>query len=253
MALICTVTDMKHWQPFPLRAIWRVWVCVLCFAGGGCGAWPSIVTPHHFPVCFREWFTQKSVVCVCTYMHTVWYVCTRLCCFFFSQKNARGDQIICVCVCACVFHAGGMPAPEQSPVTEERLLLTIRDSSTGRNMEADNTANNILASVKEQVVCLFCWHFAKNPPISHITALFKLFMNHFVKWHLQNAKLSNDSQILPRRNPSGKACGLFFPATLCHEPCCHSNHTTYLCSTELAAESCHLSVCGTMKRFFICL
>ncbi|XP_035762620.1 plakophilin-4-like [Neolamprologus brichardi] len=46
--------------------------------------------------------------------------------------------------------SGGMPAPEQSPVTEEGLLLTIRDSSTGRNMEADNTANNILASVKEQ-------------------------------------------------------------------------------------------------------
>lgn len=46
-----------------------------------------------------------------------------------------------------------MPAPEQSPVTEEGLLLTIRDSSTGRNMEADNTANNILASVKEQVRC----------------------------------------------------------------------------------------------------
>ncbi|XP_070770917.1 plakophilin-4 isoform X1 [Enoplosus armatus] len=45
---------------------------------------------------------------------------------------------------------GGMPAPEQSPVTEEGLLLTIRDSSAGRNMEADNTANNILASVKEQ-------------------------------------------------------------------------------------------------------
>lgn len=43
-----------------------------------------------------------------------------------------------------------MPAPEQSPVTEEGLLLTIRDRSTGRNMEAENTANNILASVKEQ-------------------------------------------------------------------------------------------------------
>lgn len=35
-------------------------------------------------------------------------------------------------------------------MTEEGLLLTIRNSSTGRNMEADNTANNILASVKEQ-------------------------------------------------------------------------------------------------------
>ncbi|KAM9709135.1 LOW QUALITY PROTEIN: plakophilin-4-like [Menidia menidia] len=43
-----------------------------------------------------------------------------------------------------------MPAPEQSRTTEEGLLLTIRDSSTGRKMEADNTANNILASVKEQ-------------------------------------------------------------------------------------------------------
>uniref|UniRef100_A0A8C2ZB86 Plakophilin 4 n=1 Tax=Cyclopterus lumpus TaxID=8103 RepID=A0A8C2ZB86_CYCLU len=43
-----------------------------------------------------------------------------------------------------------MPAPEQSPVTEEGLLLTICNSSTGRNMESDNTANHILASVKEQ-------------------------------------------------------------------------------------------------------
>ncbi|KAF1382494.1 hypothetical protein PFLUV_G00144370 [Perca fluviatilis] len=48
------------------------------------------------------------------------------------------------------FSQGRMPAPEQSPVTEEGLLLTIRDSSTRRNMDADNTANNILASVKEQ-------------------------------------------------------------------------------------------------------
>lgn len=45
-----------------------------------------------------------------------------------------------------------MPAPEQSPATEEGHLLTIRDGPTGRSMEADsNTANNILASVKEQV------------------------------------------------------------------------------------------------------
>ncbi|KAM4561218.1 plakophilin-4 isoform 4-T4 [Fundulus diaphanus] len=43
-----------------------------------------------------------------------------------------------------------MPAPEQSPVTEEGLLVTIRDSSAGRKMETDSTANNILASVKEQ-------------------------------------------------------------------------------------------------------
>lgn len=55
-------------------------------------------------------------------------------------------MVIMVCV-----RTGGMPAPEQSPVTEEGLLLTIRDGSTGRKMEAENTANNILASVKEQV------------------------------------------------------------------------------------------------------
>lgn len=73
--------------------------------------------------------------------------------FFFLISlwwSFSGDQII-LCV-----HTGGMPAPEQSPVTEEGLLLTVCDSSTGRNMEADNTANNILASVKEQVVCLLC-------------------------------------------------------------------------------------------------
>ncbi|XP_058509929.1 plakophilin-4-like isoform X10 [Solea solea] len=45
---------------------------------------------------------------------------------------------------------GGMPAPEQSPVTEEGLLLTIRDTLPGRRMEVDSTPNNILASVKEQ-------------------------------------------------------------------------------------------------------
>nr|XP_020450488.1 plakophilin-4 isoform X2 [Monopterus albus] len=43
-----------------------------------------------------------------------------------------------------------MPAPEQSPVTEEGLLLTVRDTSTGRSMETESTPNNILASVKEQ-------------------------------------------------------------------------------------------------------
>uniref|UniRef100_A0A3B3ZSM9 Uncharacterized protein n=1 Tax=Periophthalmus magnuspinnatus TaxID=409849 RepID=A0A3B3ZSM9_9GOBI len=42
-----------------------------------------------------------------------------------------------------------MPAPEQSPGTEEGPLLKIRP--TGRSMEKDITANNILASVKEQV------------------------------------------------------------------------------------------------------
>ncbi|XP_072300444.1 plakophilin-4 isoform X2 [Eucyclogobius newberryi] len=41
-----------------------------------------------------------------------------------------------------------MPAPEQGPVAAEGPLLKIR--STGHSMEKDTTANNILASVKEQ-------------------------------------------------------------------------------------------------------
>lgn len=57
-----------------------------------------------------------------------------------------GEFTDCVCV-----YVGGMPAPDQSPVMEEGLLLNIRDTSTGRRMEKDTTANNILASVKEQV------------------------------------------------------------------------------------------------------
>ncbi|XP_031413982.1 plakophilin-4 isoform X3 [Clupea harengus] len=45
---------------------------------------------------------------------------------------------------------GGMPAPEQSPVMEEGLLLPIRDRAANHGMEPDTTATNILASVKEQ-------------------------------------------------------------------------------------------------------
>lgn len=117
------------------------------------------------------------VVCLRTHARTqfVWYVCTELWVFSFFpfQKSACGDQIM-LCVCVCVFCTGGMPAPEQSPVTEEGLLLTIRDSSTGRNMEADNTANNILASVKEQVLRLFGLFRSKSPLI-HVT--------HLILWH----------------------------------------------------------------------
>nr|XP_046218778.1 plakophilin-4-like isoform X3 [Oncorhynchus gorbuscha] len=45
-----------------------------------------------------------------------------------------------------------MPAPEQSPAMEEGLPLTVREGAQlpDRNMEADSTANTILASVKEQ-------------------------------------------------------------------------------------------------------
>ncbi|XP_053483435.1 plakophilin-4 isoform X3 [Ictalurus furcatus] len=45
---------------------------------------------------------------------------------------------------------GGMPAPEQSPMSEEGLLLPIKDQLANHNMESESTANNILASVKEQ-------------------------------------------------------------------------------------------------------
>uniref|UniRef100_A0AAY4CTE0 Plakophilin 4 n=1 Tax=Denticeps clupeoides TaxID=299321 RepID=A0AAY4CTE0_9TELE len=43
-----------------------------------------------------------------------------------------------------------MPAPEQNPMMEEGLLLSIRDGATNHSMEPDRTATNILASVKEQ-------------------------------------------------------------------------------------------------------
>ncbi|XP_062862376.1 plakophilin-4-like isoform X2 [Trichomycterus rosablanca] len=43
-----------------------------------------------------------------------------------------------------------MPAPEQSPGSEEGLLLPIKDLLANHNMESESTANTILASVKEQ-------------------------------------------------------------------------------------------------------
>ncbi|XP_030641804.1 plakophilin-4-like [Chanos chanos] len=45
---------------------------------------------------------------------------------------------------------GGMPAPEQNPVSEEGLLLPLREGLPAHGMESDSTATNILASVKEQ-------------------------------------------------------------------------------------------------------
>lgn len=73
-----------------------------------------------------------------------------------------------------------MPAPEQSPVTEEGLLLTIRDGSAGRNMEAENTANNILASVKEQVACPDPW----NPSVIMMISDQNINSNlYFIKLH----------------------------------------------------------------------
>lgn len=59
--------------------------------------------------------------------------------------------------------AGGMPAPEQSPVMEEGLLLPIRDGGANHAMEPDSTATNILASVKEQVQC--CLFLMGLPPL----------------------------------------------------------------------------------------
>ena len=87
-------------------------------------------------------------MCVCACACVSVHVCVCVC------------ACVCVCVCVCVrvrvrvrvcMRAGGMPAPEQSPAMEEGLLLTRHRGSSGHNMEADTTANHILASVKEQV------------------------------------------------------------------------------------------------------
>lgn len=129
----------------------------------------SVVSPHT---------NTQSCMCVQDLFCFIWgFFCSSFC--FFFQKSACGDQImlcVCVCVVRCV-HIGGMPAPEQSPVTEEGLLLTISDSSAVRNMEADSTANNILASVKEQVVCFLHSCFARTPLLLHLSynGMFKLF------------------------------------------------------------------------------
>lgn len=152
------------WQWFALSQTWNidslflfgpygVCGCAFVFASGG-SVWPLIVTPYHSLVCSGEWLTQR-MLCVCTCMHSLG--CVDKIYFFPPEERLWWSSCcvwLCVYVCVCL-HTGGMPAPEQSPVSEEGLLLTIRDSSTGRNMEADNTANNILASVKEQVVCFF--------------------------------------------------------------------------------------------------
>lgn len=153
--MICTVTQKWNTdRPFFLFGdIWRVWVCV-CVLVAACDHWQSLL--NTLPVCIREWLTQR-IQCLRTHAHTG--MCGQDCSPHLSPEERLWWSSCCVCVCvwlcACI-HAGGMPAPEQSPVTEEGHLLTIRDSSTGRNMEADsNTANNILASVKEQVLRLF--------------------------------------------------------------------------------------------------
>uniref|UniRef100_A0A7N4P4T8 Plakophilin 4 n=1 Tax=Sarcophilus harrisii TaxID=9305 RepID=A0A7N4P4T8_SARHA len=46
--------------------------------------------------------------------------------------------------------AGGMPAPEQTPLVEEGLQQTSQETSTDPGMEPETTATTILASVKEQ-------------------------------------------------------------------------------------------------------
>lgn len=91
-----------------------------------------------------------SISGVCLHTHARRLLCARTRLFF-----TRMPLVTRSCVCACLCVPGGMPAPEQSPVTEEGLLLTIREGSARHAMQADTTANNILASVKEQVVCFF--------------------------------------------------------------------------------------------------
>lgn len=112
MAASCTVTSIKHWRPCSTGP-YCPWECVLLVMAAREFRYSPLITLSR---------VRKGL--------------------FFPG----GMMVIMVCV-----QTGGMPAPEQSPVTEEGLLLTIRDGSTGRKMEAENTANNILASVKEQV------------------------------------------------------------------------------------------------------
>lgn len=110
-----------------------------------------MVTLHHSPGCIEVIDSESSV-----FAHSS--MGGQDCSFFPHWNGCHDHHVVCV-------HAGGMPAPEQSPVTEEGLLLTIRDSSTGRNMEADNTANKILASVKEQVLCFSLSYFTLKLPL----------------------------------------------------------------------------------------
>lgn len=110
-------------------------------------------------LCIKSaWWVLCTLACLCVLLYLLcqWsldgmvvcsvYATTHICPHVCVTRTMLGDQIVCV-------PTGGMPAPEQSPVTEEGLLLTIREGTqhTNRNMEADTTANNILASVKEQV------------------------------------------------------------------------------------------------------
>lgn len=116
MAACCTVTTIKHWR--------------------SCSTWPY---------CPWECVLLAMAAREFRYLPLITLSGVRKGLFFPGEM-----MVIMVCV-----QTGGMPAPEQSPVTEEGLLLTIRDGSTGRKMEAENTANNILASVKEQVAFQF--------------------------------------------------------------------------------------------------
>lgn len=64
MALIWTVTDMKHRQPFSSPGHM---VCVgvhLCFASGG-SVLPLKVAPRHSPCVYWGVVDEKNVVCVC--------------------------------------------------------------------------------------------------------------------------------------------------------------------------------------------
>ncbi|XP_060786359.1 plakophilin-4-like isoform X1 [Neoarius graeffei] len=78
--------------------------------------------------------------------------------FFFSSRppllyqggKRRIDHVLHSRLHTSLILAGGMPAPKQSPVSEEGILLSIKDQLSNHSMETESTANNILASVKEQ-------------------------------------------------------------------------------------------------------
>lgn len=148
MATIRTVTALKYWRafsPWPYCKWGRVFVF--------CWWWRHVTVNTRCSSLARERSPRRR--------RRVYTLQWGQDCF----PPEEWWRLLCVCV-----QTGGMPAPEQSPVTEEGLLLTIRDGSTGRNMEAENTANNILASVKEQVACPDPWNPSNDIPALNLLA-----------------------------------------------------------------------------------
>lgn len=143
MVLIFSVTDIKHCQSIVSGHMacvggMFVYALVSCVTTNGKLS-ASLASVQQGWVDLSHIYEEMCFVQACTHSAVYGSLWAEL---------PVVTTVLCVYVCMCT---GGMPAPEQSPVTEEGLLLTIHNSSAGRKMEADSTANNILASVKEQV------------------------------------------------------------------------------------------------------